>query len=418
MTNYHLNLYKKYGGLLAGILTVILGLFVSCSKDNGLSGPPVITKVTLLDAAKQDSAFTKALPGTLILITGQNLGGVINVTFNGMKAYANPTYNTDTHIILTIPSNTPTEGNDPNVPNLIKVITTHGEASYSFIIDIPPPSIGSVSNENALPGDSLIVYGSSLFLIDKILLPGGREITEYITNESGTRIAFIMPNLGTDTGRIIIQAKYGNATSDGPLNDYASGDVISNLTNNGETGEPPVFNWSWWGANRTNDPALFPGTRGSYLQNIFGGVGANDGGWWNGNRSGNFDPVALFPTSVLTKEASQYALKFEINTREPWTAGINVLRFNDKYAFRYQPWLTAENKTFDTKNKWQTVTVKLSDFKLTADGIEGTGASAVVMSDLLQADAKVLFGYRIITEADPVDVYNTAYDNFRIIKIK
>lgn len=416
--NCHYKFYKKHGGLLTGILAIMLCLLFSCSKNNELSGPPIITKVTLLDSTLQDSSFINALPGTLILITGQNLGGVVTISFNGLNAYSNPTYNTNTHIILTIPSNAPTEATDPNVPNQIKVITTHGEAVYSFVLDIPPPSIAAISNENALAGDSLIIYGSSLFLIDKIILPGGREITSFVANAGGTRVGFILPDLGTDTGRLVIQAKYGNAMSDGPLNDHASGDVISNLTNDGEPGEPPVFNWAWWGANRTDDPSLFPGTRGGYLQNIFGGVGDNDGGWWNGNRSGNFNDVDMFSADVLSKEASQYALKFEINTKEPWTAGINVLRFNDKYAFRYQPWLTADNKTFDTKNKWQTVTIKLSDFKLSADNIEGTGANAVVMGDLLKADAKVAFGYRIITEAVGIDVYNTAYDNFRIIKIK
>ena len=416
----HINssLYKKHGGLLTAMLAMILCLLLSCSKNNELSGPPVITKVTLLDSSLQDSSFTKALPGTLILVTGQNLDGVVSISFNGLKAYVNPTYNTSTHIILTIPGNAPTEATDPKVPNQIRVVTNHGEVSYSFVIDIPPPSIGSVSNENALAGDSLFIYGSSLFLIDKITLPGGKIITSFSANAAGTRIGLLMPDLGTDTGRLQIHAKYGNAMSDGPLNDHAGKDVISNLTNDGESGEPAVFNWAWWGANRTSDASLFPGTRGAYLQNIFGGVGANDGGWWNGNRSGNFNDVAMFTTDVLTKEASQYALKFEINTKEPWTAGINVLRFNDKYAFRYMPWLTADNKTFDTKNKWQTVTIKLSDFKLSDSGVEGTGANATVMGDLLKSDGKVMFGYRIITEAAGVEVYNTAYDNFRIIKIK
>lgn len=418
MMNYNPDQYKKHSGLMAGMLAALLCLLLSCSKNNDLSGPPVITKVTLLDSTLQDSSFTTALPGTLILITGQNLGGVVNVSFNGQNAYSNPTYNTNTHIILTIPDNAPTEATDPKVPNEIKVTTSHGEVVYSFVIDIPPPAITAISNENALPGDSLIIYGSSLFLIESITLPGGKEITAFAGNEAGTRVGLIMPDLGTDTGRLVIHAKYGNAMSDGPLNDHASGDVISNLTNDGETGEPPVFNWAWWGANRTSDPALFPGTRGAYLQNIFGGVGANDGGWWNGNRSGNFNDVPMFTAEVLKKEASQYALKFEVNTKEPWTAGINVLRFNDTYAFRYQPWLTAENQTFDTKNKWQTVTVKLSDFKLTADGIEGTGAGAATMGDLLKPDGAVMFGYRIITEAAGVEVYNTAYDNFRIVKIK
>ncbi|NLR60758.1 hypothetical protein HGH93_21790 [Chitinophaga polysaccharea] len=417
MTHNNPALHKQYGGLVTGMLA-ILCLLLSCSKNNDQSGPPVINKVTLLDSTLQDSTFTKALPGTLLLITGQNLGGVVSIAFNGASAYFNPTYNTSTHIILTIPSNAPTEATDPKVPNQIHLVTTHGELTYTFVVDIPPPSIAAISNENALPGDSLIIYGSSLFLIDKITFPGGKEVTSVATNAAGTRAGLLMPDLGSDTGRLVIHAKFGTAMSDGPLNDHASGDVISNLTNSGESGEPPVFNWAWWGANRTSDAALFPGTRGGYLQNIFGGVGANDGGWWNGNRSGNFNDVAMFTTDVLTKEAAQYALKFEINTKEPWTAGINVLRFNDKYAFRYMPWQNADNKTFDTKNKWQTVTINLSAFRLADNGVEGTGAAAAIMSDLLKSDGKVAFGYRIITESAGVDVYNTAYDNFRIIKIK
>lgn len=417
MIHYHLNRYKKHSALLTGMLAVILCLLFSCSKNNDLSGPPVITKVSMLDSTLQDSTFTKAFPGTLILITGQNLSGVVSVSFNGVDAYINPTYNTSEHIILSIPGNAPTEAVDPKVPNQIKVTTTHGEAVYSFVVDIAPPSISAISNENALPGDSLIIYGSSLVLIEKITLPGGRDIPSFVTNANGTRVAFLMPDLGTDTGRLTIQAKFGSVMSDGPLNDHASGDVISNLTESGKPGEPSVYNWSW-GAIVTSDAALFPGTRGGYVQSIFGGVGAWGYEWWTSNRSGNFNDVAMFSTDVLTQPAAQYVLKFEINTKVAWTEGVNVLRFNDKYCFRYQPWLNATNKTFDTKNKWQTVTVNLSDFKLAVDGTEGIGANAVVMGDLLKPDAKVAFGYRLMAEATGIALYNAAFDNFRIIKIK
>ncbi|MBW8684959.1 glycan-binding surface protein [Chitinophaga rhizophila] len=400
------------------ILMVIVA-FSACSKDDSGSGaPPMVTAVSLLDSTKVDSTFTGALPGTMILVTGQRLDGIVRVSFNGLEAYFNPTYNTSTHLIVTIPDKTPTEATDPDVPNTIHIVTTHGETSYTFTIQIPPPSIAAISNENALAGDSLIIYGSSLWLIDKIVFPGGREVTSFAADDAGTRVGLIMPALGEDTGRLVIHAKYGMARSDGPLNDHQSGDVISNLTAEGETGEKPVFNWAWWGANRTSDATLFPGTRGSYLQNIFGGVGVNDGGWWNGNRSGNFNDVPLFTAAVMTEEAASYALKFEINTKEPWTAGINVLRLGDNYAYRFMPWSGAANSRFETKGEWRTVTIPLSLFKTAADGKEGTGAGAVVMGDVLKAGGVVAFGYRFITEDAPVEVYNAAYDNFRIVKIR
>lgn len=391
----------------------------ACSKDESTSSaPPVVTGVSLLDPTKTDSTFTGTLPGTLILITGQNLDGIVKIAFNGQAAYFNPTYNTSTHLIITIPDNAPTEATNPDVPNTIHIITSHGETSYSFTLEIPPPSIAAISNENALAGDSLIIYGSSLWLIDKIVFPGGREVTDFIADDAGTRVGMIMPALGDDTGRLVIQAKYGTAVSDGPLNDHQSGNVISNLTADGETGEKAIFNWAYWGANRTTDATLFPGTRGGYLQNIFGGVGTDDGAWWNGNRSGNFNDVPMFTAAIMTEQASSYALKFEVSTKEPWTAGVNVLRFGDNYAYRYMPWSGAAGAKFETKGAWQTVTVPLSAFKTAADGKEGTGAGAQTMGDLLKAGGVVAFGYRFITEDAPVDVYNAAYDNFRIVKIR
>lgn len=419
MTHYKSTAISKIKWVFFCLLPVAFSFFMSCSKDDDHTGVPIISSVTLLDSTKQDSAFVRALPGTLVLITGQNLGGITQASFNGQNAYFNPTYNTNTHLIITIPDNAPTEATDPDVPNMIRIVTTHGEASYSFVVDIPPPSIFGISNENALPGDSLIIYGDALWLIDKIILPGGREAASFAANEAGTRVGLIMPDLGADTGRLIIHAKYGSTMSNGPLNDHQSGDVISNLTNDGETGETPVFNWAWWGANRTSDATLFPGTRGSYLQNVFGGVGADDGAWWNGNRSGNFNDITtMFTAAIMTQQASNYALKFEMNTKEPWTAGINVLRFGESYAFRFMPWSTATDGKFDTEDQWVTVTIPLSEFKTKADDVEGTGAGAATMGDLLKPGGVVAFGYRFITEADPVDVYNAAYDNFRIIKIR
>ncbi|MFB6456591.1 glycan-binding surface protein [Chitinophaga sp. Hz27] len=418
MTYHPQKIYKGVSKVMTGLFVATLLLLASCKKDNDVSGPPVIDKITLLDSAKTDSAFVKALPGTLLLVTGKNLSGLTSVKFNGMDAYFNPAYNTNTHLIITIPGNAPTEATVPNVTNIITFTTNHGATTYSFVVDVPPPAISSVSNENALAGDSVYIYGSSLYLIEKIVLPGNRTITDVVTTPAGTYVGFVMPDLGNDTGRLVLYGKLGTAMSDGPLNDHQSGDVISNLTNDGEAGEQPVFNWAWWGANRSNDASMFPGTRGYYLQSVFGGLSANDPAWWNGGRSGNFNAVNVLPAAARTQPAANYALKFEVNTKEPWKAGVNVLRLGDNFAFRYLPYTNASDKVFDTQNEWRTVTVPLSSFKKADNGVEGTGANAVTVSDVLDAAGTVTFTYHIITEADPVDAYNTAYDNFRIVKIK
>ncbi len=120
--------------LLAGLLMVLLA---ACTKDDAPSGPPVIHRVTLLDSSKTDSAFARAFPGDMILITGENLQGASAVLFNNYNSYFNPAYNTNTHIIITIPDKATTEATDRNVPNEIRIKTDRGDAVHTFTLEIP-----------------------------------------------------------------------------------------------------------------------------------------------------------------------------------------------------------------------------------------------------------------------------------------
>jgi hypothetical protein len=417
MKTTYFNLFSKLSFVLAFLIVGAL-LLSSCEKEETFSGNPLITQVRLLNPEKKDSTFNSALPGTQVLIEGQNLGGIVKAYFNDYEAGFNSTYNTNVNLIVTIPYQAPTEATKPDVSNKIRLVTTHGETSFDFVLEIPPPAISYIVNENALPGDSLTIVGSSLWLIEKVVFPGNKEITVTTGNEAGTKLQLVMPDLGTDAGPITIFAKYGTVTS-APINMFASDGVISNLTASWETGEPSVFNWSWWGANRTTDASIFPGTRGAYLQSVFGGVGADNGGWWNDNRAGNFDPTKVVnDLAALSEPASNYALKFEINTKEPWTTAVCVLRFGDNYAYRWKPFETSPDKVFFTENKWRTITVPISEFKTVSGGVEGTGSAATTLGSVLTADGKAAFTYRIVSEAQPIDIFNSAFDNIRVVKIK
>ena len=50
-----------------------------------------------------------------------------------------PAYVTNTNIIINIPATAQTAATDPNVPSIIKVVTDHGTATYSFTLYLPPP---------------------------------------------------------------------------------------------------------------------------------------------------------------------------------------------------------------------------------------------------------------------------------------
>ena len=119
----------------------------ACKKNE--RGTPMITNVRSVDTTLRDSSFSRAIPGNLIVIQGTNLDGLQQIFFNDTAAYFNPSYATSTNIIVYIPASAQTAQPDPNVPSLIKLVTDHGTATYSFSLYLPPPSISSISFDNS-----------------------------------------------------------------------------------------------------------------------------------------------------------------------------------------------------------------------------------------------------------------------------
>lgn len=398
-------------------------LFLSSCEKEEVLGPPVITQVRLLDPTKKDSTFAAARPGTQILVEGQNLKNITNIYFNDFPAGFNTVYNTNTNVIVTIPSNATTEATNPNVPHKLRIVTSRGDATYDFVLIIPPPVIHSISNENALPGSVVTVRGSNLWLIERVLI-GTVEASGVESNADGTEMEFVMPNLGTTPGRMTIEAKYGTTKSRAPLNMFAAANtgLISNLTAEWETNdpnpaqsEPSVFRWAWWGAQRPSNPADFPGTRGAYLHHIFGGIGAGNGAWWENNRTGQFEGnVQVIPAADISKPAANYAIKFEVNTKEPWTTAICRIRFSDgAYSYNWEPHKTAENQVFDTENQWITVTIPLNLMRTN----NGTGTPASTVGQVLPNGQASLTTWILAPENQGIDIFNTAFDNFRIVEL-
>ncbi|HVM89486.1 MAG TPA: glycan-binding surface protein [Puia sp.] len=150
----------------------------ACKKNS--SGPPVVTDVRAVDTTKRDSLFTEAIPGTLIVIQGNNLSGLQAVYFNDTPAYFNPVYATNSNIIVTIPSTAQTKATNPNVPGQIKVVTDHGTATYSFTLYLHAPVIYSLSFDNS--GSVVYINGANFEGIQKITFP--------ITGSPDTALSF------------------------------------------------------------------------------------------------------------------------------------------------------------------------------------------------------------------------------------
>ena len=114
------NLYKAGLGLMAALGALLS--FQSCDNKD-VDGAPVISNVRLLDPTKADSSLNGALPGSKIVIQGQNLGSVLKVYFNDFDATFNSALGSNNNIIITIPTAAPTKAVDANVTNKIRVVT-------------------------------------------------------------------------------------------------------------------------------------------------------------------------------------------------------------------------------------------------------------------------------------------------------
>ena len=174
-------------------IIVTSAIIYSCKKNDVGSGTPVINSVRSIDTTQRDSSFTQAVPGTLIVIQGNNLAGLQAVYFNDTSAYFNPSYATNTNIIITIPATAQTKAANPNVPDVIRIVTDHGEATYSFQLYLPPPAIYSLTFDNS--GTVVYINGANFQGIDKITFPvsGDDTALSYTVNKAFTQIAAEIP---------------------------------------------------------------------------------------------------------------------------------------------------------------------------------------------------------------------------------
>lgn len=106
--------------------------FTSCGKDDSegapyIDGVKILTHDTLYYNA--DEYYTEAYAGATISIIGDNLSSVKKVYINNVSVYVNPNYKTRRNIIVTIPDEA--AGSDVNQ---IRVVTDHGEATYTFVV--------------------------------------------------------------------------------------------------------------------------------------------------------------------------------------------------------------------------------------------------------------------------------------------
>jgi hypothetical protein len=398
------------GCLLAGFAALAFAQ-TSCNKDEAeelkSAGPPTITEIHAYAAAPNDSLLTRVAPGTMIAIVGTNLKGTKAVFFDGYPGTFNSALTADNSIVVNIPADIPFASVAPELFNSIRVVTASGELDYKFPVSAPAPVVAAFSNEMAAPGEDVTITGNFLYLIKKITFPGNVEATSYKSNAAGTEVQFKMPQ-STQAGPITVQTEFGTTKSMFSVNDKTG--TLLNFDD---------FNAYDSGTTITSDATAFPSAKGKFARFTGDNISANNWGYSDGKRAIFSKPVDWLPASTLSQAAGDYAMKFEIFVKEPLSTGCLFIGPPPggtwAYMYRYEPWKTVPN--YKTTG-WTTVTIPLDQFKLKANGADGTGDAAKTVGDLIGNISEVLKFMYVNDTAVPLTKLDMAIDNIRVVKVK
>jgi hypothetical protein len=391
--------------MVSGIATTLMVL-PGCKKET--SNAPVINGVRSYLVSPGDSVINSLVPGQWVVLLGHNLKGAVQISFNGVPASFNSALFSDTSAAVMVPAVIPFPTVSADQLNTIRYVTPNGTTTFTFNIVAPPPTITSISNENANQGDSVRIYGLNFFFIKSISFAGA-SVTSWKEANDGTSVGFVLPAL-TQSGPVVITTNSGSAATVFNVNDVTTG-ALCNYDN--------VNTYSWGATGTSNSSVNFPGNRGWYaiLQN--GILNANEWSWWNGGRSMNTNGVQWVPKDSLGVPPANYTVKFEVSSPSVWNGGsfYIVKDYSTAYVGRYEPWKDASGASFNfSTTGWRTVTIPLSLF-LTNNG---TGTAPAKLTDLLGSNGSGSFNIWVINNSPSATTTgtNVAVDNIRIVKIK
>jgi hypothetical protein len=385
--------YIKKLRIFVFLILVAVPFLQSC-EDQEVEGVPVISNVRLLDPALGVGALTEALPGTKIVIQGQNLGSVLKVYFNDFEASFNAALGSGSNLIVTIPANAPTKAVDPTVSNQIIVITTGGQVSYNFQLLSPQPRIDGLYSEFVKSNGELIIQGDYFYNITSVRLG---DISLPITSTTVTEIKAKVPAT-VPVDFVIVEGEFGSDTTHFKLNDTAH--VMIDL-------DVPATSWGslvcWGGA------AVIPATDPDAISGAFSRIKQVDL-----PKAGYDDSWVLstcyFEFNLPAGRAEDRQFKFEHLVLETWKAGAYdfVIGAEGKeYTYTFKPWNTTVYLSTGYKTAgWKTAVIELTEFK------NATGGTIADVSKI--TDLKIAFS----TPDEPIATFNTSVDNFRIVNNK
>ena len=356
-------------------------------------GVPTIDYIRYAD---RDVLIEQAYMGEVVCFVGENLCSVRELYFNDQKAVLNTSFMTENTLIAAVPGNLPKDKTD----KVYMITKGQDTLTVDFKVMMPAPQIKSMSCEFQQPGTDVTVYGNYFSEPMTVTFEdgAGAEVTSF-KSVSMTEITFTIP-ADAKPGKIKVETESGLARSPFSYYDFCGG-LITDF--DGGTDVVPQ-GWNFSGTYSSEGGIL-----GNYVELKSASAMSPDGGWnedfkidfwcgrWDGNPMGITEGAGVPLCNIIDFSNWQnMALKFElyIPSSNPWMAGAMQLIFasadkaaNDSWQNNtfvhtsatdggldlcrglYRPW--EATGSFDTGDKWITVTVPFSEFTYNADGTSG-----------------------------------------------
>ncbi len=392
-----MNRMTKYFGIIMGL--AVLASCKSMDYPDRFQPTPGAPSVDYVRYADRDVIISQAAMEETICIVGDNLTSVHELYFNDQPAVLNTSFITAHTMIVAVPKTLPVV--EDNKMHLVTRDST--VVLYDFKVLPPVPKITGMSNEWAPAGETVTIKGSSLFAPLTVQFPGVDPVD--ITSADGDSFQVKVP-AGAQPGKIKVTTASGTAQSIFMYQD--SRGMLFNFDT-----DPHPANHGWHAqVIETDGTAL----SGNFLR--LGGGGATldaDGGWNDGAYSFEYwpgdwdDPVSYADSPRLTDFAdftkwNNMGLKFEmlIPSSDPWQSGAMQLIIggvdlvtggaegatdidgntcagaNNKFISGdgapmapralYRPW--EATGSYDTADKWVTVTIPYTSFVYKSDGTQ------------------------------------------------
>ena len=395
-------------------LSLVAILFAACVKDkNYIIDPlsaPIITNVT--SSQPPDSVLTAIYPGQTIVLKGSGFVGTQRLTFDNHAADFNGAFFSDTTAYVVVPTNIPFGTLTPADFDQITITNAKGSFTYKFSIRPPAPLIEGIDNEFALVGDTMLVTGKYLYLLDSAVFPSGAKAAFLEGSGDGTFAKVKVPSGATTTaGYLKIYGKGGVSTSSKGVVIYDVPHVICDMDSKdayqGGWGKPYIL---------TENAGSYPAIKNNgtkYLHMKGNGTFGPDNWWIDESVMPLSGWASVYPNDIPDNEPkANLAIKFEVAV--PGTISTGQINFkpnwNDDAKNSWAPWWNAATSIrtpYTTSGKWKTVTLPLATF----------GGWFTKYGDFKNTDLIIILQNPSAPAAITMNGIDVAFDNIRIVKV-